>query len=130
MSTKKSGPEDQSELYAKGLLPLRWASTLDRLRKVGIVVESHWCIPSRRLAHAGIGGQDTSNSLWAPRWAVLIAEADPCNDEARDQALTRARRDSHFLEAVDALAQLLDDHGNRRARMADFIMETWEPEDT
>lgn len=103
-----------------GLLPLKWMGTEQRLKRVGIRVERH---PEARTSGAGprMSSHPSLNDAWGPAWAVLVAEADPCGEEARDWALERAVKDETFRAALEAIAAL---EGNR-VKMAAFIMGQW-----
>ncbi len=116
------------KLRDSGLLPIRWDGTVARLRDVGIKVESHTDVdasPSRSMA---IPGQNMQNTWWGPRWAVLVAEADPCNETAKDWALAHAAANEEFRDALDTIARLIGDGARPRQKIADFVMEMWTPE--
>lgn len=113
------------KLREQGLVPCKWVTTAAFLREHGVTVEDH---PEADTAESDIPGTLDESTLWAPRWAVLVAEAEPCNEEAKTQALTRARNDPSIAEALDAVARLAE--ADARRKMADFIMELWEPEGT
>ena len=104
------------ELLAKGLAHIRWKSTAALLYQLGIEVESH----DREL----VG----ESRLWGPAWAVYVAEADPCNDQAKEQAIRRALKDESVRAALEALA-LLTAREDARERFAEVVMEMWTPEE-
>jgi hypothetical protein len=115
-------------LREQGMLPLRWAGSRARLEAHGIKVETrtdavvtdaHEDVPGR------VANGDSDESLWAPRWAVLVVEAEPCNEGAVDWALARAVKDADFRDALDTIAAMATEQARRR--MADYVMEIWEP---
>lgn len=77
--------------------------------------------PVAHVHSTGIPGGD-ERDWWAPAWAVLLIEAEPCSEQAREQAIERATRDTEFRDALMTIAGFDD-----RKKMADFIHEHWEP---
>ncbi len=119
-------PTLNRRLRDAGLLPIRWDGTLSRLRDVGVPVESHPEVEESWVSGGkSIPGQNLQNTWWAPRWAVLVAEADPCSEDAKDWALAHAYRDEEFRDALDSLARLIADGQRPRQKMADFVMAEW-----
>ncbi len=119
---RPSPPPEHSpnrRLRDHGLLPVKWAGTVNRLRRAGVQVEKH---PEAFVSARPIPGQRQEPAVeWAPRWAVLVAEADPCAEEARDWALDRAANDEDFKLALETIAAL----GGDRFKMAGFVMAQW-----
>lgn len=131
--TKKA----MNALHEQGLHRIRWAGSVARLREAGIaIVEKSFdrdSVPSGNFQPAWVKQRDGDKareghagtedlSYWAPRWAVLVAEAEPCNEAARTWALERAVRDSMFRDALMTVAALGD-----IGKMAAFVMAQWEP---
>lgn len=113
-------------------MPLKWAGTRARLKELGIEIQRH---EDARVAGTGIPGTlgagpaageagTEVTSWWAPRWAVLVCEADPCNDDAKDWALARAVAEEEFKNTLDTIAMLAD-VTEARVKMAAFVMEMW-----
>ena len=112
-----------------GWLPIRWHGTLTRFRELGIEIQVHRDTFVQRHDGQGFGKQDRApgritgeDDHWGPAWAVLVAEAEPCNETARDWALARGAIDNEFRDALMTIAI----YGDRR-RMADYVMEVWNP---
>lgn len=111
---------DAARLLARGMTPVRWAGTRSLLRHFGnrVELEQH---PYIRVSLTGSKGEDDGR-WWASAWAVFIAEAEPCAEAAREQAVRRAFVDDEFVEAAKTVAQLGD-----RAKFADWLMAEWNP---
>lgn len=109
------------ELREHGMLPVKLSVTVKRFKELGIAVEKR---DDARVVRPGGGSEVTS--WWAPRWAVLVSEASPCNDAAIDAALVRGARDAEFAAAIDTIGSLADVK-RAREKVADYIMEFWEP---
>lgn len=114
---------ENSKLRGRGLLPCKWTTTAHVLRAHGIVVEDH---PEAYTAKADTPGMLSMSVLWAASWAVLVAEAEPCNEDAKAQVLRLAASNTEFRDALDTIARLSDEDARRK--MADFVMELWNPE--
>lgn len=110
-------PTVNAELRARGLIPLKWDGTRARLEAVGIACEPH----ADAITSTG-GGQVTN--LWGPRWAVLVAECDPCNEDAREWALAHATSDDDFRRSLETIAMLAD-VAHAREKIADYVQECW-----
>ncbi len=108
-------------LREAGFSPIAWAGSETRLLEAGVTVTAE---PDAYVSakHKTPGMADPKKHLWAPTWAVLVTEADPCNEAARDWALSHAVKDDEFRAALETVAGV----GDRR-KMADFIMAMWEP---
>ncbi len=122
---------ENKALRAKGLLPLRWVGSAARLRALGIEVQEHKDAVVRDASGKGIPGRLSTTdrepaSYWAARWAVLVVEAEPCNDRAVEWALTRALQDEDFRASLDTIAMMASE--DAKGKMADYVMEMWEPE--
>ena len=114
---------ENARLRATGLLPVRLAGTIARLREAGVpFAKSNAHVHASKLPGASPSG------YWAPGWAVMICEAEPVADAARDWAMAEALRNEDFKRAIDALVRLVDP-AKRTLSMtiADFIMEAWTP---
>lgn len=118
---------ENAKLRANGMLPLRWDGARHMLKEAGVPVEQKNAyveqykkdIPGQVAVVGDLG-------WWAPRWAVLLVEGEPCNDDAREWALAKAMSDPEFKGALEAFATLAD--GKRaREQMAEFVMAQWEP---
>lgn len=116
-----------SQLRERGWLPCVWKGSVPALKAAGIKLRAR--ASTRDPMTRPIAGQITGlTDYWAPRWAVLTVEAEPCNDEARTQLLRRAMTDPMVKAALQSMAALID--GDKaRAQMATFVMSMWEPED-
>lgn len=115
-------------LRARGLAPVAWQGTATLLKEVGITTESH---PDAYTKQKQIPGQVLTevevSSTWAPLWAVLVAEAEPCSETCRMWALRKAVADDEFRAALETIAALASSKARRR--MADYLVEVWEPEE-
>lgn len=114
MRNKKHDTSTYAAMRERGLIPARFAGTRARLRSIGIEVEVNPDITVTGDAQ-----------FWGPVWAVLVAEADPCSEEARVWALKKAKDDPTFAQALEAMTRLarIDRHA-----MAFFIQEGWDAE--
>ncbi len=118
-----------ARLRARGLMPLRWGGTRERLTAVGVEIELHpeALASATRSGGQAVPGTDMTNTHWAAAWAVCIAEAEPCSEDARDWALEKAARDEDFRGAIDTIVRL-GGTATARGSVADFVMEMWTPE--
>ena len=108
MSRKKK----LNKMVAKGLAPIRWAGTEERLREVGIRITTTQPI--------FVGGQPNNHATkFAPIWAVLICEAEPLSEEAREWALAQAMNGGEVKDAIDVMVLLTP----ARYQFATFIEE-------
>lgn len=117
------------QLREAGYLPVKWKGTVARLKALGIEVQKRddaRTASSSNPAAAGGGGVSVT-SYWAPRWAVLVSEAEPCNETAREWALEEATKNEPMRQALETISRLTDNVA-ARAKMADYIMEIWTPE--
>lgn len=116
------GVTENLALRDRGLAPCVWVATKVMLQDYGIPTEEH---PEAVTQAGRIPGQTGEIATWGPRWAVLVVEADPCNEAAKHQALERAMRDDEFRDALDTISRLAEKQARRK--MADYLMEMWEP---
>lgn len=120
------------QLRDQGWLPVKWKGAIRRLQELGIEVqkrEDARVAATKDIPGTASEGQAAGTPIvmhWAPRWAVLVYEAEPCNETARDWALERAAKDEEFRQALETIATLSENQGTRE-RMANYIMELWEP---
>lgn len=121
------GVQEHLALQERGLAPCVWVATKLMLLAYRVPTEEHPNVFTR-MGNAGQNPAMTGEiATWGPRWAVLVVEADPCNEQAKHQALERAMRDSEFRDALDTISRLAEKQARRK--MADYLMEMWEPED-
>lgn len=120
-------PGANQRLRDRGLLPIKWQGTITRFRELGIPIteDAEAFVKTSTRPGAMPGGVGSS---WGPRWAVLVAEADPCNEDARDAMLRRAVADPEVKAALETIA-VLADNGLARQKMADYVMELWNPDE-
>lgn len=109
------------KLREDGLMPVTWKGTVARLREGGIEVKLEKSVPVAPLVRPG--SREGERAHWAPAWAVLVAEAEPCNETAREWALRHAVENPEFAAELDTLARL----GCDRRKMGEYVMERWEP---
>lgn len=115
------------QLRAQGWLPCVWKGSIPALQAAGIEIRKR--ARAQDAPVRSIVGQIRGlTDFWAPRWAVLTVEAEPCSDEAREQLLRRAVADPMVKAALESMAALIPDD-KARAQMATFVMTMWEPED-
>jgi hypothetical protein len=119
-SPSSSSPNRQ--LRDEGWLPIKWAGTISRFKELGIEVKDRPDIFTKPGDRPGATTGGEAGSLWGPRWAVLVAEAEPCNEDARDWALARGALDEEFRDGLMTVALFGD-----RSRMATYVMEVWQP---
>lgn len=118
----------EDRLRADGMLSVKWSGTVTRLRNFGIKVEKHDDAVVSTLSIPGMvppakgNGTKGTRSWWAPAWAVLVSEAEPLAEEARDWALEKGALDDDFRAALEVITTFGD-----RKRMAEFVQELWEP---
>jgi hypothetical protein len=134
VQTSKFKPMEQL-LREQGLMPVRWPSARVRLSEAGIPPRTYSSVKTGYAGPLATPGIDLSNKWWAPSWAVLVAECDPCKDEAKVWMLKRAVREPEVKAQLEALATLMlksfvpTESVGVRTRFADVVMELWNPEE-
>lgn len=107
-----------------GFTPIRWGYTVNRLKALGVS-----CIQgkSKRDPRDSIIPGHSKKLMFAPTWAVLIAEAEPVQDAVIAWALSRALTDETFRRAIETIIMLNTTSARPRATVASYILEMWKP---
>jgi hypothetical protein len=128
LSKKHREPHDPKEqaaaLKARGFARIRFKHTAQLVRDYGIETTKIPEVLRSALNQNVQKGVSYEGHLCAKRWFVLLCECEPCNPDAREQALARIKAgDAELRAALEALDALCNDP----SKFASFVMEQWTP---